>query len=611
MKHFFILLLIFFLLTGCTVQEHSDQTTLSTETTEPPISSLLDENMPFYEVTGGAVSTYRVNGLAFDALVPMGNGLLALHNSEASTLYLLSGTPLEVTATAALDNSYALDNLLQVSAAGVAIYDKESGAIHFLDASLQDVRILQVPKDSIGDYAVSPDLNTVYYCTAAGIHAMDLLTGISRPLHQNDASQQTLTGLLFDGQMLGYRFTGTDGMEHTQLLSTETGQTLYAGAFADHLYTAGQNYFLGIDSGSVTQLVFGSTDRAPGVLWPEETVTNCIPLPAQNALIALYPSDTQCRLAYYDLTTGKHTADVTLPDTPGIYSLCTDGDGRIWFCTYDETTRTTGLQCWDISLSPTEDDTVYTDTYYSRTSPDTEGLATLEARLTELETGLGIDLILGEAAAAVQPWDNSFTTEYLVPVYEEWLPLLEAALQQFPEGFLANTVSDRLHIVLVRSIHNRLENGYSDEVSGIQYWHNAETYIALCLTDDPAQSLYHTLGYLIDTRVQTLCAAYKDWDKLNPNGFAYDNSYIANQNRNDWQYLQDNDRSFIDMFSMSFAREDRAQIFEYAMTPGNEAIFRSDTMQGKLKTICDGIRQAYGLQKDPRSFPWEQYLSQA
>ena len=611
MKRLTFLLLLLLLLAGCAVQEQPNNTTASTEVTEPPVSSLLDEASALSQATNGAVSTYRIDGISFDALIPMGDGLLAFHNGDTTALYLLGGRQLEVIATTTLDSLYSPTDLLQCSSSGLALC-RNNGSLLFLDATLKEIRATQLPADAIDDPVVSPDLNTVYYCTTSGIQALDLLTGISRPLQQtNAASTQSLTGALFEGQMLRHQITYSDGRITTSLVNVQNGQTVYTGDRLNDLTTSAQNYFLTVDSGSALQFVFGSYDEDPGVLWPAEAITDFMPLPRQNALLALYGNSDGCRLAYYDLTSGKLTGEVTLPGIPQIYSICPGSNGTVWFCAYDDRSQANLLHHWDTTLTPTGDETDYTDTYYTRSSPDADGLAALENRLAELETNLGIDLILGEAAAAAQPWEGAFTTEYLVPVYEAWLPQLESALQQFPEGFLAGTVSDQLHIILVRSIHGRLENGYTDEVSGIQYWHNGETYIALCLTDDPTETLYHTLGYLIDTRVLTACAAYKEWNKLNPAGFSYDNSYLANQNRTDWQYLQENDRSFIDMFSMSFAREDRAQIFEYAITAGNEAYFRSETMQRKLKTLCDGIRQAYGLKKDPRSFPWEQYLSNA
>ena len=60
---------------------------------------------------------------------------------------------------------------------------------------------------------------------------------------------------------------------------------------------------------------------------------------------------------------------------------------------------------------------------------------------------------------------------------------------------------------------------------------------------------------------------------------------------------------------MSYAKEDRATIFEYACMPGNEEIFKSAAIQKKLQRICKGIREAYGLKKVEKEFLWEQYLN--
>jgi hypothetical protein len=59
---------------------------------------------------------------------------------------------------------------------------------------------------------------------------------------------------------------------------------------------------------------------------------------------------------------------------------------------------------------------------------------------------------------------------------------------------------------------------------------------------------------------------------------------------------------------MSFPKEDRARIMEYASTPDNESYFATVTMQKKLKQLCLGIRKAFGLQKCTEEFLWEQYL---
>ena len=113
---------------------------------------------------------------------------------------------------------------------------------------------------------------------------------------------------------------------------------------------------------------------------------------------------------------------------------------------------------------------------------------------------------------------------------------------------------------------------------------------------------------MIDTQVISRTNAYDSWDNFNPSDFTYDNSYTANQNRDGSKYLTPGSEAFIDTYSMSFAKEDRARIMEYAMTPGHEALFRSSILQSKLKQICIGIREAFCLEAFPESFLWEQYL---
>lgn len=56
---------------------------------------------------------------------------------------------------------------------------------------------------------------------------------------------------------------------------------------------------------------------------------------------------------------------------------------------------------------------------------------------------------------------------------------------------------------------------------------------------------------------------------------------------------------------MSYAREDRARIFEHAMIDGDEALFQSELLQKKLAAICLAIRAVYG----DAAYPWEQYLN--
>jgi hypothetical protein len=125
---------------------------------------------------------------------------------------------------------------------------------------------------------------------------------------------------------------------------------------------------------------------------------------------------------------------------------------------------------------------------------------------------------------------------------------------------------------------------------------------------DFTYNVYHELFHVIDTRVMSECSYYDKWGELNPKGFKYDYDYIVNQQRDGSKYLEASTRSFIDTYSMSFPKEDRAKIMEYACGEGNEDYFATATMQQKLKQLCQGIRKAFGLQKSTEVYLWEQYL---
>ena len=86
--------------------------------------------------------------------------------------------------------------------------------------------------------------------------------------------------------------------------------------------------------------------------------------------------------------------------------------------------------------------------------------------------------------------------------------------------------------------------------------------------------------------------------------------YISNLNRDPVQYLEDGTRAFIDTYSMSFPKEDRARIMQYAATADHGYYFESEIMQRKLRTLCEGIRIAFDLRECPVAFVWEQYLQE-
>lgn len=608
------LLTLLLLLCGCdgaTGQTAGESTAASHpgQTTQPVApggtGSLYMPDSALEARTDGSVKVYALEDGICDGMLPMGQDLL-LYRGEKLTL--LKGQELTFAVTAQMTGRERL--AVQVGTGGVSYLDERAGAVVFLNGSLRETSRLQMPEDMLGTACLSPDWTTVYYSTRTEIRGLDLNTGVSRLVREQGAVWQSVDAVLMDGSVLCCVSESAQGSRKTSLISAETGQTLWEGSEMDEIATAGGNWFFALDQGSVTEYLFGAGEDSFRNLWPEGTLQSVTFLPEQSAAVSVSGEKESCRLDYYDLTTGRRTASVFLPEIRNVRNVCAAADGGgIWFLAEDA--QVEWICRWELEMSAIDDEKDYTQPHYTRDTPDEEGLEVCRSIARMLGEKYGVQILIGPEAEKRMPPDYRFDQEYLVQAYETWLPVLDRALSQFPDGFF-RTAAERseegvLRICLVRGISGDPAAGTLPEVGCVQYWLDGDAYLALSMGQELERNVYHAMSHLIETRVLSVCTAYYDWDTLNPQGFAYDNDYIANQDRQDDRYLEEADRAFIDMFSMSYAREDRARILEYACLPGNEAYFRSDIMQKKLRMLCDGIRQAFGLEQEG-TLLWEQYL---
>ena len=121
------------------------------------------------------------------------------------------------------------------------------------------------------------------------------------------------------------------------------------------------------------------------------------------------------------------------------------------------------------------------------------------------------------------------------------------------------------------------------------------------------QALFHELFHLMETHILVGSTALDRWNELNPADFTY--TFGKGDPAVKESYFSPGTRSFVDTYSMTYPREDRARVWENALLPGNRDLFRSDPMQAKLTALCKGVREAYKLTKSEEPFLWEQYLS--
>ena len=614
MKRFLTALLCCLLLAGCASAAPEAETTLPSTVpeTEPQPTGYYDPASPVEAATNGAIRCYPLTDLYGNDLLSLGDHVLLIASGDnCAKLTVLSGSEGIPGETVRFNTWFSAENeSLHRWSGGISFFDENSRQTLVLDNTLREVSRIPAPENLMGTPILSYDRQTLYYCTADSIRALELDTGISRCLKEISGTSQSVTGLLYNDTVLECVIF-EEHLRQTLFLSVETGQILYNTYDALTVETAGEQYFASFYDGPVMTYLYGRDTKKPMALSSEVAEPYCFFLPEDNAAVTMRGENLSIVLDYYDLDTGLRTATATLDTDTFPWSFRSLGDGEVAFLSFDQNYNCQALYIWDTAKSPVEDYTFYASTYYTREEPDLEGLAEAEAYAKAIGEKYGIEVLIYKEAAAVEPYDYDLEYEHLVGVLNRELGLLEEHLANYPEGFLQKLAGrfEGLKICIVRSLTGTAESGSLDSADGIQFLDNYNAYIALAAASNTEYALYHELCHLIDTMVISESSAYDRWDQLNPKGFEYDYDYISNQYRDGSAYLGESNRSFIDTYSMSFPKEDRARIMEYAMTEGNASYFQSTTMQAKLKLLCEGIREAFGLRKSPETFLWEQYLN--
>ncbi len=620
-RRMLILVVLALLLAGCT--PNAPQTTTPstgaaapTEQTVPsqPASGLYDPDAAVTDLSDGALAAYSL-GEGFVGIVPVEKGLLLVQNDYFgdTILHLFSGETGEITAQRDL-NTFVAWNQGVLRSAGERVYyfDKEDRSLVTLDGNLSEVSRVILPEDMEDSPLLSRDGAAVYYHTGRQIRALDVQTGISRLLRDHDGDLLGLAGLYLEDTVLKIYTDDPEELIRTQYLSTQNGETLHYGNDTLSLYARGDKFWAEMGRGYTTELLYGEIGGQVRLLDPPGTLLWSRWLPGLDGIVHTVTGDGTWTMNYYDLATGKRTSSLTLPDSGSAQSLTEDTQGNIWLLYTEEESGKQTLCRWDLSESGVSDDQVYTGRRFTAEDPDTEGLAACQTEADRIGELYGVEILLWQDALGTAPEDYSFIAEYQVPAIEQSLETLEAAMARFPADFFRtaakNADSGVIRISLVSAIQGSREQGTLPTNPGIQYWVGSDPYMALQTGAGLEMSFYHQMFHVMETRVLGKTVIYDDWNKLNPKGFAYDYDYYVNLERTDTKYLEGDNRAFVDMYSMSYPREDRARIMEYAMTEGNRDVFESMWMQRKLQRLCRGIRKAFGLSKYEEVLPWEVYL---
>ena len=593
MKRLLFLLLTALLLTGCGTEQPPETTETTAAETEP--AGLYIPESIAQQQTGGAVRVYALEPNTCHGLYSMGTHLLIAADGELITLTGDTGVPSAERTTGADTPVSCID----AAVTGVGYYLPYTREVEILNPQLQENIKLKLPEDMVGEPVISMAQNQIFYTTETEIRAIDIKTGISRLIRKQSAANQMQLESHFDGTVLACRFTDEAGQSCTEYISSQTGRSLSEDSSVRALRSFGEQYFAWRTDGTEEQLVFGAQEgmaqiiRLPEIA--EASLSGQEPMLAMNGVLSYGKTDSGLILSFFDLRTGKRIAQTMLSGLQTPTAFHCDGT-FIWFLAAQKENEQQMLYRWDITGSAVQDANVYTEPLYTAENPDTQGLAACREQADQLESRYGVKIAIWKDAE-MSAGEYAVVPEHNPRIISAMLADLEGALEQFPDGFLEDTVAGgEIWISLVRSI---------EEQDAAQFWDGGDSFTLLSSETETARWFYQMVAYAIDSHVLGNSRDFDTWSQLNPEGFEYTYSFEVPEKS---PYLEGTDRAFTDLHAMSYPHEDRCRLFAYAMLPDCAEMFASAAMQAKLQRLCMGIREAYGLEKSPESYPWEHYL---
>ncbi len=607
MKRWLMIPLVLMLLLGGCKENAGDNTTAPPTTVPVTEPGLYEAEHPLAQQTNGAVRVYPLELTGSGSAAFMGKDLLIFSQDETSTtITRLSGSTCAVKQTVQLEKLLSLDDSsVRLTDQKFAYYDADTNELVIYDSTLSQNERLALPQDMQGAPTLSHDLTAIYYVAGEELRQYDLSSDISRLIRQQQGWTQRIDDVICNGKVL-YCYTEEPNAEgYYEFISAETGQTLAADKRMEYtLYSGQRHYALQRWENLVTEVVFGETG-APAKDMVVDRPDSLLPVLSMGA-VTVKQTETDIVLSYYALATGKRASEITLQEVSAPYAVTADPSGEaVWFLCRDE--KENELLCrWDITASDPGDETVYAAVHATLETPDAQAMAACRAQADAMQEAYGVKIFFGTDFAG--PADHTLVYEYQARPIEKGLALLEEALKTYPEGFLQSiaAVSDSgyIHIGLVRGISNA-----EGALNGLQYWFDGNAHIALVIDSDLAKTLPYEVCHVTDAFVNSKYGMYDTWNDLNPLGFAYYNNYTDYLNHQDMTLVEGESKAFIDLYSLSYAREDRASIFAHAMLADNQGQFASAAMQAKLNYMCRAIRQALSWEEDSRVMPWEQYLA--
>lgn len=589
MKRWILLLLACVLLSGCGTGDPTEPSDVSESSavTEPTEPGLLVS-------AAAGLSVYQLEDDQCAGILPWGEDRYALFTTSGK-LHLLTGAELVVEKTRDLECSLTMDDpSIRVSGDQLCYFDTNRDAYVTLGRNLTEISAITIRDQVTAGPLMDEDFDVIYYATADGIRALDISTGNSRLLRQEHQTITSLEGLDFEGSTLHYRRMLDNGVEQDCFIRTADGTLVETATLNGELVTWGRNYAAVMEFRlpltQYREILCGSLDGSPGRLVTTGEHENIL-FTGNGTVLLQNEIHPGLVMELYDLETGDRIAYYSRTDWSESFSNARYDGQDLWLWTVDSGSF--------MRLDVTE---------YERIPGTLEPLYTLEtpASLDEavalaqsIADSYGVGIELSSSDNRTTGVNYASWPDYRPQEYEAALKVLKRTMSSFPSGFFQKL---KLTIRLVDEFDpaQALPEGSGELIIG------SPRVMVLSICDNMLEIFYHELFHAMELYITSETNRLSKWAELNPEGFSYAGSTVPYETGAllESEYL----RAVADDYGLVSPREDRAQIFLYAMMEGQEERFASETMQAKLSALCESIRLAWGWQKVQTQFSWEQYL---
>ncbi len=590
MKRLIWMILAAALLCGC---DADPDTPLPKETQVPQIpDGCYLEDSPVEQHSAGAVRLYVLPEGKYEALASM-EGQLILVGGEGN-ITPLTGEKGILGKTVQTNQKLGESSAFSVTGDTVSYYHSEKNQVVLLDRRMVEKKRIDLPQEIIGEPCVSVETGEVYFCVDRQVRALNIKTGVSRLVLRHGYEDCRMIGCYLDGTVLAVQVADQNENVEVLYLKSENGQILHESETAYPIQAVGVRYLMGYEDGSVYRWLVGDAKQETICLNVSGQVVEAF---EADAVVGCSSADGYAVLDMYELSTGLRTAGVTISNLDDVTDVVYH-HRYVWLLARENGKSV--LYRWDPVMTPSADSTVYTGKFYTLREPDLAGLKACEQRAKRMADTYGIRISLWRDAVAVETQEE-LTPEHRPEVLHRMLDELEPVLLQFPEGFLNSSIDGgKLHVCLIGKLGETEQYG--------QTYSNGDACILLTPQAELERAFLRCLGYVVDSHVLGNSRDFDTWDELNPEGFAYALTYGFEPEEGELQYLKEKNRYFTEELAMTYPQEDRSSLFMHATLPGNQSYFTGEAMQEKLCRLCEGIREAYGLEKWNGQLPWEQYL---